>query len=206
MRKFFKSIWRPSFIGTLLAYPKSAALASMVLLGAGGAGIVAIVFTTPTIVPQASSYFNQNAASGRFQQCAQSRMAASTPAQSNCSAFPRRSRIPCVLYVEGSVNRGARLLHVRNRKRCSVGGTLSRSLILTGTQPASRRSWSQRNLGGGVPGSQWWNAVSTNNFTGSITAHSRHELRDRLLSFHRDRRRLRARACGVRQPNGTAAL
>jgi hypothetical protein len=62
MNRFLKALVTFSLVEMIGRYPVRAGV--LILLGVGGGGIGAAMLTTPSIVPQPGSYFNQNGPNG----------------------------------------------------------------------------------------------------------------------------------------------
>jgi hypothetical protein len=142
---------------TLWPIWRAPAWAQLTTLGAGGVAAVIISnLVTPSIVPQISSYFNANQATGDTNN-------ALAPNNGVAGAFelPSVTNNSHVVYIEGSID--ASLAYNTFESETAISnGAIASGLTVSGNAAGQPAFTVSRNAGGGAPGSQWWNAVSSN--------------------------------------------
>lgn len=136
MKRFFKAI-----AALAVAYPKSAIAGSMLLLGAGGAVGIAL-FTTPTITPQTSTYFNQNQVGGNTNNVLK-------PNGGVAGAFspPSTATNSMLMYFELGVS--PTLAYSQSEE-----DPLSPLILIANTVPGQPAFWYQKTVSG-ILGTQW---------------------------------------------------
>jgi hypothetical protein len=163
-----------SFLALTLLWPiwRAPAWAQLTTLGVGGIAAVVIgTLITPSIVPQVSSYFNQNAANGTTNNALLPNGGTAASLKPGALEFPAAAQNSMVLYLEGSVN-SALNYSIGAESALASSGFAGLQVSVNG--PGQPSIFVQRNDGGGITGSQWWNAASSNTNTGafSVTAGS----------------------------------
>jgi hypothetical protein len=130
--------------------------ACMLTTGAGSCGNSGPhPITTPSIVPQSASYFNANSANGATNN-------ALKPNNAVAGSFflPTVPANSFAVYIEGSVDASLGYGTFESETMISEGS--GNQFSISGNTPGQPSVSMSRNLGGGTPGSNWWNAVSSN--------------------------------------------
>jgi trimeric autotransporter adhesin len=151
-----------SFLALTLLWPiwRAPAWAQLTTLGVGGIAAVVIgTLITPSIVPQVSSYFNQSSPNGATNNALKPNGGADTGAVESFG-FPSPVTNSHVMYVEGQVN--SALNYSAATEAAISGGAAASALVVSENGFGQPAILVQRNDGGGLPGSQWWNASSSN--------------------------------------------
>jgi hypothetical protein len=148
-----------SFLALTLLWPiwRAPAWAQLTTLGVGGIAAVVIgTLITPSIVPQVSSYFNANSANGATNNALKPNNGTAGPFE-----LPPAANNSAVIYIEGSIDASLGYNTFETETAISNGSS-SAGITVSGNGPGQPAFTVSRNAGGGAPGSQWWNAVSSN--------------------------------------------
>ncbi len=157
-----------SFLVFTILWPiwRAPAWAQLTTLSVGGIAAVVIgTLITPTIVPQASSYFNQNATNGATNSALKPNGGSDTGTVESFG-FPNPATNSLALYIEGSVD--SALTYGSQGAETAISQA-SNGLQLTGNGPALPAFLFQRNAGGGFGGSLWWNGTGPSTFVAAVT-------------------------------------
>ena len=180
-----------SFLALTLMWPilRAPAWAQLTTLGVGGIAAVVIgTLITPSIVPQPSSYFNQNGPNGFTNNGLQTNGGA-VGAMQYPPTTPNNS---IVVYVEGQIDPS--LTYYQNTENAFASATNGTRFGVSSLGIGNPQFLIQSNVSNAAS-TQWWNALATD--TGSLNPLvpvRRIWVFDRSLSVHDDQQRMRSRS------------